>query len=50
MTCEKCGAMVGNVALHDQWHAEQDQQEHRLELVEQQADATANVLYQRGID
>lgn len=49
-TCDKCGALVGSVSTHDHWHAAQDELVGRVDLVEDQAESTANVLYQRGID
>ena len=50
MNCERCGAMVGDVAKHDQWHAEIDQVGATAEDALDKADYANNVQYQNGIE
>lgn len=50
MDCDRCGAVVGDVAKHDQWHTALGELETPVDQVEDQSAGTANILYQRGLD
>lgn len=55
-SCDICGGTVGDVAMHDQWHARMDDLEAKLNQVEStaeqafdKAEQVDNVLYQNNI-
>lgn len=50
MDCEKCRAVVADVARHDQWHAELGSVAGTAKDALEKAEYANNTLYQNGIE
>lgn len=50
MNCETCGAVVGDVGRHEQWHGALEQVERTADEALEKGEWAGNVLYQNGIE
>lgn len=48
-TCALCGALMGDVAKHQEWHGRVDDIESTAEEALERAEQAQNVLYQNNI-